>query len=111
MKMQGYVICDSENMILSKFRTNVHYPGQATPVSDELYKLIPNDLYAGDEPRIRLPDPEIAIIEEVYLSAPGNDYDWDKETKTWKKRPEPVDEIAELKKRVEALEAERGVAK
>lgn len=98
MKNQRYMIKDDQDRVLSVFRTNAVPPESAIPIDDEVE--IPGDLYAGDEPRIRHRDK----VEELYPSAPGEDYDWDSSNKVWKKRPEPVDRIAELEARVNQLE-------
>jgi hypothetical protein len=102
--MRRYKIEDKEHRILSVFKTNCEPPKGAIPIGDDVE--IPGDLYAGDEPRIRHTD----RVEEIYPSSPGENYLWDRDTKTWKEQPKPPDlrdEIVELTQRIEQLEQER----
>lgn len=103
MKMQRYVIKDSEDRILSVFKTNSAPPPDAIPIDDDVE--IDDELYAGDEPRLRSPDNR-QILED-YPKSPGADYEWNETRKEWEKRPPPVDEIADLKRRVKDLEDRR----
>lgn len=98
--MQRYMIKDNQNRILSVFRTNAVPPKGSVAITDDME--IDSELYAGDEPRLESEDNKMVV--EIYPAQPDESYEWDKDTKEWKKRPEPVDEIAELKRRIEILE-------
>jgi len=107
MSGKAYVILTPDGRICSRFSTNAVPPKDAVEITEEVSRGIPGDLYAGDEPRLRLKGNE---VEEIYPPSPGEDYDWDKDKKKWQMRPEPPDlqaEIEELKNRLSAIEGKK----